>query len=335
MMRSELPQIALIQAGGTIISMGVDRLDFASYGDTQQRLSAAQLVEHCPDLAHVAEITTIDFRQGGSRTLVMQDWLLLLAKVTEVLAADGCEGVVITHGTNSLEETAYFLHLTVGDPRPVVLAGAMRPPNTLGSDADLNLLNAFRVAVDPGAVDLGVLVAMNGTIHSARDVVKSTTYGLDSFRSRDWGPIGFTGADGRNAWSPHVSAVAPRTPAFDPDLDRPLARVDVVVSHVGADGTFVDASVRAGAGGIVSAGTGAGVTTLAEEAALVRAAAEGVVVCQSTRVAGGSVLRTRAMERLGFVAGGDLPPWKARILLSLALGRTCDVDQIQQLFDQH
>lgn len=332
-MQARLPRIAFIQAGGTLISTGADRLDFTSYGDTPLRLSASQLIEQCPGLSLVAVITATDFRQGGSRTLVMQDWLRLLAKVRELLADDDCDGVVIGHGTNSLEETAYFLQLTVGDPRPVVLVGAMRPPNTVGSDAELNLLNAFRVAADAAAWGRGVLVSMDGSTFSARDVVKSATYALGGFSGRDWGPLGFTGADGHNAWSRHsADPGGQRGPAFSPDVNGALARVDIVVSHVGADGTFIDAAVKVGARGIVSAGTGAGVVTPAEEAALIRAAAQGVVVCHSTRVAAGSVVRTAGMVRLGFIAAGNLPPWKARVLLSLALGQTTDPDLIQELF---
>lgn len=328
------PRICFVQAGGTLISMGADRLDFTSYGDTRVRLDAEQVVARSPELGQLAEMSSREFRPGGSRTWVMQDWLLLLAAVREVLADEDCDGVVIGHGTNSLEETSYFLDLTLADPRPVVVVGAMRPPNTMGSDAELNLLNAVRVASDLQARGRGVLVSMDGTVHAARDVVKTSTYGLDSFRSRDWGPLGIVAADGAVRWSPTAAATGRVRADFSPDPDGALDRVDIVLSHVGADGTFIDAARAAGARGIVSAGTGAGVVTLAEEAALVRAAAAGVVVCHSTRVSAGAVLRTAAMRRLGFLAAGTLPPWKARILLSLSLGRTGDAEAIQEFFDR-
>lgn len=328
------PRITFIQAGGTLIAQGSNSLDFTSYGDTQIRLSAEDLLQECPELKGVAVVNSTDFREGGSRTLVPEDWLSLLSQVQMFLAADTCDGVVIGHGTNSLEETAFFLHLTLTDPRPIVLVGAMRPSNTLGSDARLNLLNAFRVAADSEARGRGVLVAMNGTILSARDVVKTATYGLDSFRGRDWGPVGFTEADGRNSWSSRAVPGDRVAPAFHPDPRRGLPRVDVILSYVGADGALIDAAVSVGARGLVSAGTGAGVVTPAEEAALLRASATGIVVCQSTRVSAGRVVRTASMMRTGFVAAGNLPAWKARLLLSLAVDRTRNVDEIQDLFDR-
>lgn len=326
-------KVALIQAGGTLISLGASRLDYTAYGDTQQRMSAADLLSTFGVLSSVADIVPIDFRKGGSRTFVPHDWLNLRDRIRDAMRISDCIGVVIGHGTNSLEETGFFLELTVSDPRPVVMVGAMRPPNTVGSDAESNLLNAVRVAVDPASRNRGVLVCMSGTILGATDATKASTYGLNSFEGRDWGAVGQIAADGRCDWRVEGNMVEQRRPAlFDPRPES-LERVDILTSYIGASPDIIEAAVEAGTQGIVMAGTGAGVVTLAEEEALRHATDKGVVVCLSTRVARGEVLRTPSMRRLGFVAAGRLSPWKARIFLSLALGTTRNTGRVQELFD--
>lgn len=331
-MNADLPKVTFIQAGGTMIAIGADRLDYSAYGDTAIRLSALDLVGRIAEIAEIAEVSTHDFRQGGSRTLVPEDWITLSTKVREALADETCRGVVVSHGTNSLEETAYFLQLTLDDPRPVVVVGAMRPPNTLGSDAELNLVNAFRVVTHAAAGGRGVLVAMDGLVLSARDATKTSTYALHSFSSRDWGVLGVVAADGDIVWSRNSAPANERKRTFVPEPGRGLERVDILVSHVGADGQLIDAATRAGARGLVCAGTGAGVVTLLEEQALLSAVDSGVVVCLASRVGSGTIVRTPSMVRNGFISAGDLPPWKARILLSLILAETSDIRVIQQVF---
>lgn len=328
----ELPVTAFIQAGGTMISLGTDRLDYSAYGDTTTRLSAEELLQRCPEVREMARVVSRDVRTGGSRTLVPADWIDLSLTVREEFASLTCDGVVVSHGTNSLEETAFFLDLTVDDHRPVVVVGAMRPPNTMGTDAELNLLNAFRVAVAPSARGRGVLVVMDSVILSARDAAKTSTYGLGSFSGRDWGPLGIVGADGVIIWSRPASPSQGSISTFDLKAGCDLPRVDILVSHVGADGRLVDAAVRLGAKGLVCAGTGAGVVTVAEENALLEAVRHGVTVCISSRVSTGYVHRTPAMARNSFIAAGDLPPWKARILLSLALKQGWNHEAIEERF---
>ena len=328
----ERPEIGFIQAGGTMISIGANRLDYTAYGDTNSRLSAAELIGGCPEVSEIAHVVAYDFRKGGSRTLIPQDWVALELQIREVLSSPTCHGIVVSHGTNSLEETAFFLDITLNDSRPVVLVGAMRPPNALGTDAGLNLLNGFRVATQLGARNRGVMVAMDSLVFSARDATKTSTYGLGSFSGKDWGALGVIGADGAITWSRYASTLRQRPPRFALEHGRDLARVDILVSHVGADGRLIDAATRLGARGLVCAGTGAGVVTLEEEAALLRAAAKGVCVCLASRVTSGFVTRTPSMLRNGFIAAGSLPPWKARILLSLALQHEADWEVIQQMF---
>ncbi len=217
----------------------------------------------------------------NSHALVDRDWLDLLRFVTGQIDG-GADGVVIGHGTNTIEETAYFLNLTLKRDAPVVLAGAMRPASGMSTDTELNVVNAVRVAADPASAGRGVLVVLNDTILAARDVTKSATYRLQAFQSRDAGPLGYADADGRVIWNHRTEKPHTTQTEFDvADLDS-LPRVDVVVSYVGADGVMIDAAVAAGAKGIVSAGTGAGRPTPGEDEALDRAAAAGVVVCQST-----------------------------------------------------
>ena len=334
-MSASLPTIALIFTGGTIESIGKDRLDAAWYIENNVRLSNRDVIERVPELGEYADVLEVPFRKLPSHALVDRDWLELHKTLTATLTSAQTSGVVITHGTNTLEETAHFLHLTLKSPKTVVLTGAMRPASALSADGDLNLLNAVIVAASPAATGLGVLVVMNDTVISARDAVKMQTYRVQAFAGRDVGPLGFVEAD-HSVVICHMPS-RPHTLASEFDVSQldELPRVDVVVSYVGADGTFIDAAIASGTKGVVSAGTGAGRPTPAEDAAIDRAVERGVIVCISTRVPGGRVVRSPVMRHRGLVAGGDLPPWKARTLLALALTLTEDRDVIQEMFDRY
>jgi L-asparaginase len=229
-----------------------------------------------------------------------------------------------------MEETAYFLTLTVGTDKPVVLVGAMRPPSALGSDGALNLLRAVQVAVADVVRGLGVLVVMNDSIYAARDVTKTSTYRVDAFGAPDLGPLGYADADGRVVVYHRPTR---SSGAFNVEGIDHLPRVDIVMSYVGADGVLTDAAVAAGARGIVSAGTGAGRVSPAEDDAFDRAIAQGVVVCQASRVGAGRVAHVPTMAARKLVAADNLQPWKAKVLLSLALTRTSDSREVQELFD--
>ena len=328
-------RVAVVFAGGTLELMGRDRLDMAWYLESARRLSNEELLARLPELSHVAEIVEVPFRKLASHALRDRDLLDLAALVEHTLREDGVEGLVLTHGTNTLEETAYFLHLTLETTRPVVLVGAMRPASALSADGDLNLLNAVTAAASPAAAGKGVLVVLNDTIYSARDLTKTSTYRVHSFEARDLGPLGYTENDRRVVF--YHQPVRPHT--VDTEFDvrglTELPRVDLVTSYVGADGTMIDAAVAAGARGIVSAGTGAGRPTPAEDEALDRARDRGVVVCITSRVGSGTVVRSPGRARRGFVTGDNLVPWKARMLLSLALTRTDDPERVQDMFDRY
>jgi len=212
----------------------------------------------------------------------------------------------------------------------------MRPASAISADGYLNLLNAVRVAADPQSRGRGCLVVMNDTIYSARDVTKNATFRVEAFQSRDLGPLGFADGDGKVAYYHQPARKHTVDTEFDARSLSSLPRVDIVVSYVGADGVVIEAAARAGARAIVSAGTGAGKPTPAEEDALDRVCREhGVLVCLCSRVASGRVARSPGTAQRGFVAGDNLPPWKARILMALALTRTQDPDDIQRMFDTY
>jgi L-asparaginase len=326
-------RIALILTGGTIDTLGRSSLDLAWYTEARQRMGDGELLASCPELIDAAVIEQVPFRRLPSYALEPSDWIELATTVQSLLH-DDFEGVVITHGTNTLEETAYFLHLTLASPKPVVLVGAMRPANGLGTEGRLNLLRAVQVASAPQSGGQGVLVVMNDTILAARDVTKTATFRVQALQGRDLGPLGYADADGRIVFYHRHTSSALQTRLFDPAGIAQLPRVDVVVSYVGADGTLIDAAARAGARGIVSAGTGSGRPTPSEGEALDRAVSKGIVVCQSSRVGSGRVPRSPDMRRRRIVAADNLQPWKAKVLLSLALTATSDPDTIQAIFDE-
>ena len=330
-----LPRVSVITTGGTIDSVGVDRLDLAAYLETGVRLEPGELLARISaELATIADVTEIPFRRLRAHALTDEDLADLVGLVRALLDRDGADGVVITHGTNTLEETAWLLHLVIASDRPVVLTGAMRPASALSADGPLNLVNAVKVAASPEGRKLGTLVLLDDTIHGARDVTKSDTLRVSAFRDGASGPLGWVDGDGTIVLS-HLPARGWSLEGSFGNADlRALPRVDIVTSHQGADGALVDAAVTAGARGIVSAGTGAGYPTPGEVEALERASADGVVVCQSSRVGSGRVPRVPALVARGWVAAGDLQPWKARILLRLAIAAgTTDPAAIQALFD--
>jgi L-asparaginase len=328
-------RVALIITGGTIDSVGNDRLDMGWYIEAGKRLDEGELVSRVPELKSIAEVTEIPFRRLPSQSITTSDWLDLIKTIHGLFESDSADGIVITHGTNTLEETALLLHLTLKTERPVVLVGAMRPSSAISADGDLNLLNGVRVAADPASAGAGVLVVLNDTILSGRDVTKTATYRVETFQGRDLGPLGYADNDGRVVFYHRPARPHTTQTVFQPDDIANLPRVDVVVSYIGSDGTLIDAAVAAGARGIVSAGTGAGRPTPGEDAALARAAEAGVLICQGSRVGSGRSLRSPGLRKKGWVAADNLQPWKARLLLALALTRTRDPDEIQSYFDTY
>ncbi len=330
-----LPKVALVLTGGTIDSVGADRLDLAWYIENNKRLGDGELVGSVPELAGIAEVDQVPFRRLPSHALVDRDWLDLAGLLHGIFERGEADGAVITHGTNTLEETAYFLNLVLKTDRPVVLVGSMRPASALGADGYLNLFNAVRVAAEPESRGQGVLAVLNDRIYGARDLTKTATYRVEAFQGRDLGPLGFADGDGSVCY--YHRTVKPHTTATEFDVAglESLPRVDVVVSHAGADGAMIDACVAAGAKGIVCAATGAGRPTPAQDEAFARAREKGVVLCIGSRVGSGRVARSPGLRERGVVTADNLQPWKARVLLALALSATDDPDAIQRMFDTY
>lgn len=326
-------RIAVVTTGGTIDSVGVDRLDLAAYLETGQRLAPGELLAGVPELASVADVTEVPFRRLRAHAMTDADLADLHDLASGLLAGGEADGVVITHGTNTLEETAWLLHLTIAGAAPVVITGAMRPASGLSADGPLNLLNAVRVAASPDARGLGALVVLDDTVHGAREVTKANTLRVDAFDDPGTGPLGRIDGDARVVIT-HRPARATSLHGRFARVDlRALPRVDIVVSHQGADGVLVDAAVAAGARGLVCAGTGAGYPTPGQVDALERASAGGVVVCQASRVGSGRVPRVPSLVGRGWLAADDLPPWKARTLLRLGIAAGLGGDDLQALFE--
>lgn len=333
---ASLPRIGLIVTGGTIDSVGTDRLDLAWYIEAGKRLGAGELLKQLPELAKIAAVEEIPFRRLPSQALVNADWLDLVRKIHAIFDRDRADGLVITHGTNTLEETAYFLNLTLKTVKPVVIVGSMRPASAVSADGYLNVINAVRVAAAPQSRGRGCLVVMNDTVFNARDVTKNATYRVQAFASRDLGPLGYADADGKVIYYHQPMKRHTTQSEFDVRGLQSLPRVDIVLSYANADGIMIEAAAKAGAKAIVSAATGAGRPTPAQDEAFDRVYREhGTIMCLCSRVGSGRVVRSPGLKRRGFVAGDNLPPWKARILLSLALSKTNNADDIQQMFDTY
>src|SRR5689334_1825174 len=329
-----LPRIAVIGTGGTISSLGASSLDVLDYPDFGQKLTYDALLDRFPETRLVADPMPVTFRRVGSTDIGPKDWVEIRSLIHRTARDNaGVAGFVIPHGTATLEETAFFLNLTLACEQPVVLVGAQRPASALGTDAGMNLVNALRVAGSPAARGKGVLVLLNDEIHAARDVVKTSTYRLQTFRSADYGALGHVDGDGVHFYRAPLGAHMPDTPFAMLELAA-LPRVDIIYSYAGADGALVDAAVNAGARGLVSAGFAPGSPTPAQRAAFERALKTGVVVLQCSR-ATGRVAPRRRLRESGIVAGEDFSPQKARILLMLALSKTSDIAEIQKDFQSY
>jgi len=327
------PVVHVIGTGGSISALGSDRLDFTRYVELARRLEVDEMLTRIPEAGQVAEVRAEDLLRVGSPSIGPAEWLLLGGRIDALLnGANPPHGVVITHGTATLEETGYFLHLTVKSDCPVVLTGAMRPPSALGTDADLNLLDAIRLAACPDATGRGVLTVLNNEIQSARDVTKTSAYRVNTFGSRDYGVLGYVDSDGqvrfyRDVSRPHTAA----TP-FDVRNRQTLPRVDIVYAYAGADGVLIDALREHGTDGLVLVGFGGGSLPGVFLEAGERAVRAGIPVVLATRSCAGRVIVTPKKADGGFIVSDDLMPQKARILLMLALTISRDRREIQELF---
>lgn len=328
-----LPTIAILATGGTIAGSADDAGSAARYRagavPIDQLLAASKL-----GLERLANVRAEQVEQIDSKDLTFDVWEKLVARIRHWIDVERVDGVVITHGTDTLEETAMLLHLTQQTDTPIVLTAAMRPSTSLSADGPLNLLNAVRLAASPSARGRGVLVALNQRVHAARDVQKGHTYAVEAFVSPDTGALGFV-----LDTQVQFQRVGQRVAAADVLPMPPAGQwpwVEVVASYAQPDARVVDALVAAGVKGLVIAATGAGSIHANLEAALNRASQQGVFVLRSTRTGAGVVPALPSADR--WASSGTLNPYKARVLLTLLLasGRAqAEVASLQQVIDRY
>jgi len=325
---ASLPRIRLLATGGTIAGAQT-----RGRGYRAAALSIQALVDAVPQLATLARLEVEQVAKLGSQDMSEAVWRKLAARAQAALDEPTIAGVVITHGTDTMEETGYFLNLIVRSTKPIVLVGAMRPATAMSADGPMNLFNAIAVAATPAASGRGVLIVANDEIHCAREVAKTNTTQPGTFHSGQRGLAGLVNA-GRVHF--YASPVRRHTAASEFILPAraALPRVDLIFAHAGMDRALIDAAVAAGARGLVIAGVGDGNLGAPALAACAAAAKKGVAIVRSSRTGGGVVERNIEIDddRLGFVVADELNPQKARILLMLGLTRTSDPKALQEFF---
>jgi L-asparaginase len=329
----KLASVKIIATGGTIAG---EATSAAQSGYTSGQVGVETLIKAVPALSKIASVSGEQISNVGSQDMSDEIWLKLAARINELAASPEVDGIAVTHGTDTMEETAYFLHLVVKTNKPVVLTGSMRPSTALSADGPLNIYNAVSVAADRQAAGRGVLVSINDQIHSAHDVTKTHTTATDTFMSPYRGLIGATAYGVSQYYRTPFRKHTLDTP-FNVDGKKSLPRVDVLYVYEDMSGDLVDAAVNAGAKGIVIAGVGNGNMPKAVMEALSRAVEKRVIVVRASRVPLGFVGRNVEVDddKLKFVAAEELNPPKARVLLRLALMTTSDPREIQRIFNTY
>jgi L-asparaginase len=331
--KAPLPSLVVLATGGTIAGAAASDVQA---GYTSGQVGVEQLLAAVPQAKKLANLRGEQISNIGSQDMNDDVWMKLAKRINELVAMKEVDGVVITHGTDTIEETAYFLNLVVKSRKPIVLTAAMRPSTALSADGPLNFYNAVAVAANRDAAGRGVLVVVNDWIHGASSLTKTSTTAVQTFLSPLSGLIGtvaygdaefYRGPVGKNT----------TTSEFSLDKVASLPRVDIIMAYENMDGALIDAAVAAGAKGVVIAGVGNGNMTKAALDALAAQAKKGIVCVRSTRVTTGRVGRNVEVDddKLGLVASMDLNPQKARVLLRLALTQTKDVKQIQRMFEEY
>jgi L-asparaginase len=326
------PKIVIVATGGTIAGSAEST---TAAGYQSGAVAVDVLINAVPQMKKFADVSGVQVASIGSQDMNDEVWVKLATEVNAILAKPDVAGVAITHGTDTMEETAYFLNLVVKSDKPVVLTGSMRPSTSLSADGPLNIYNAVGVASDPRAKGLGVLVVANDDIHGARAITKRHTTDVETFVSPEVGLIGVCLFDDREFSRKPARAHTTATP-FTVTAGQTLPRVDIIYAHAGMSPDLIDAAVASGAKGIVIAGVGDGNMTTPALEAVKRAVAKHVVVVRSTRVGDGIVRRNIEVndDKERTVVSKELNPPKARVLLKLALTQTSDVQKIQEFFDR-
>jgi len=330
MAQTQNPVVYILATGGTIAGTGTSATA-ANYkpGD----LGVEQLLAAVPQLSEIADVRGEQVVNISSQDMTTQIWLRLARRINEILTQENVAGVVITHGTDTQEETAYFLNLTVKSNKPVVLTGSMRPSTALSADGPRNLYNAVACAVASESKGQGVLLVMDDRIISADDVTKTHTLNVSTFQSPNYGPVGYL-YGGKPFYMRSSQKRHTQNSEFDVSTLNDLPRVEIIMGYAGANDLFVRAAIQAGVKGIVYAGVGNGNAPTAAMEGLVDAAKEGIAVVRAARLPSGPSTQGNEVDddHLNFAASWFLNPQKARILLMLALTKTNDYREIQRMF---
>lgn len=335
-MTNKKPKVALISTGGTITSISaLGELDVFEYSSTGTRLDAHGMLEKFPHAKTVAEVLPIAFDTLLSTAVSFPHWKKLAEVIGKLIKEHAdLAGIVILHGTSSLEETAYALNLGLKTSIPVVLTGAQRPASALSTDAGMNIYNAVRVAACPEARNLGVMICLNDEIQAAREVTKTSNGRLQTFRAPDFGALGHVDGDRIVIYRTPTRRRTPDT-EFDLCEIEQLPRVDIAYSYAGGDGVAVQAFLNAGAQGLVAAAFAPGLLSPEEFVAMEAAVKKGAAVAVSSRAGSGRTFAPSKMREAGFISADNLTPQKARILLAFALTKTNDRAEIQRMFDTY
>lgn len=328
-MKKAKSRIAILGTGGTIA--GFIDSTIATTGYAAGAIDIDVLIKAVPQIRDLADISWEQIANIDSSNMCDEIWLRLAKKIAK-LFAEGIDGVVITHGTDTMEETAYFLNLTIKSDKPVVLVGAMRPSTAISADGPKNLYNAVALVVNKEAKNKGVMVAINDKILSARGVVKTHSLNVDAFSSPDFGDLGYI-VDGKVFFYNNVIKAHTKNTPFDVSKLTSLPKVDILYSYSNdGSGVAAKALFEHGTKGIVVAGSGAGSIHKNQKDVLKELLKKGLKVVVSSRVVAGCVAVSDSDEKLGFISAEDLNPQKARVLLMLALTKTSDPKKIQEYF---
>ncbi|PRP49494.1 L-asparaginase [Bacillus halotolerans] len=329
--KNDLPNIKILATGGTIA--GADKSKTSTTEYKAGVVGVESLIEAVPEMKDIANVSGEQVVNVGSTNIDNKTLLKLGKRVNKLLSSEDVDGIVVTHGTDTLEETAYFLNLIVKSDKPVVVAGSMRPSTAISADGPSNLYNAVKVAGAPDAKGKGTLVVLNDRIASARYVTKTNTTATDTFKSEEMGYVG-TIADDIYFHNEMTRKHTKDTEFSISGLDK-LPQVDILYGYQNDGSYLFDAAVKAGAKGIVFAGSGNGSLSDAAEKGAVRAVKKGITVVRSTRTGNGVVTPNGDYVKNGLLASNSLNPQKARILLMLALTKTDDPKKIQDYFNEY
>jgi len=331
------PIVYVLSTGGTIAGAGSSSTDLSNY--KPGAILGEQLVKAVPQIAQIADVRVEQIVNVNSSDITIENWLTLAKRIQSIIKeTPSVAGFVVTSGTNTLEETAFFLNLTVRSDKPVVVVGSMRPSTAISADGPLNLLNAVRTAIASDAKGKGALIVMNDEINGARDATKTNTLRVETFKSPELGLLGYVDEDKVSFYRASTKRHTANS-EFDITNLTTLPKVTILYSYIDPDASMIEAAIKSGAKGIVFAGTGNGALSIMEETVLKEVAAMPAAarpaLVRSSRVGNGRVIATAEYDALNVIPSDTLNAQKARILLMLALTRTSDPKELRRIFSDY